>query len=112
MRPLVEWAEEHIQQAAVDGVTLVEFVFADDFERYLYNKMLSSDVAEYLVVRAKEVGVGTYTELCGIRCRFDKRVPHGRVLFVYHTGATEPFAAPVTQRYPGDELPDSERPSE
>jgi hypothetical protein len=82
------------------------FVFPEDFERFLYTRMMTDrDVKpEHFNVEPTHKSGVTVTTLCGVRCIFTTHLPHGTNLLVYDTGYQKPAPLP-----PQDDKQDREQ---
>ncbi len=101
---ILGWARGHISDAEANECKLTKFIFPDDFERYMYARMMtdaSVSTDEFNVVPTHQSGV-TITTLLGIPCRFDRRLPHGKTLFVWEpiNEARADGVPAVTPEYP------------
>ncbi|MDD5374455.1 hypothetical protein [Acidithiobacillus sp.] len=101
---ILKWAKDNIAEAESHGCKLVRFILPADFEAYLYSRLMTDRTVlahEFNVVPTATSGV-TDTLLMGVPCTFDKRLPHGKTLFLYDTG-TETISVPSEpEPYPGE----------
>ncbi len=100
---ILQWAKDHVREAQVQGCTLRKFVFPDDFEGYLYSRMAMDSTImphEFNVIPGEKFGE-SITTLMGIPCKFDKRLPHGKTLFLYDTGKETISGPGPSPPYPG-----------